>query len=518
MNNNFDNYISYNQVSDTSNLTHANILTSLAKYQQSPEEVSVGIYSYSDPQIGINSMANHIDDFCYDPNKKNKSFVVCSGNLVQVDYGRGEIGNELRGDNHWTTLNFHRDSQGKITAYYTDSLNANNDLISTIPEPITTLIDHLNQVMHSRGGNYQNIEVKKLLCESQPDLHKCGDYAVFNALALNQMSENDFRSNQVKNIIAVNSQPDQYLEDQSSYNKIIIQYDVNNFCRENRSYLHSVYNIESPIYDSSEERKSSIDSKKMLSEELTKNLERYSQIKNSCNYSDEESMISTAIALSSIENTNLELLTQLKDKIYASGVNFDDRVDNDAKTMLDSFSSPLIASNLEKFLPILTRIEADPNQIHDLRIFGEFENKIFESQGKNKTQYSQENESLDKVKYHLNNLFNPQLDHHLQASAPDQFIDSLKEFAEISQSKIKPHEFDALKNIKDLTPFKPLFEQITQNPDSLNYSSFSVNLNDKIRKNISGESKGKDDQTSTHDKWASMVSRVGNNGNKGNSR
>ena len=513
MNNNFDNYTSYNQVSDTSNLTHANILTSLAKYQQSPEEVSLGIYSYREPQIGIDSMANHIVDFCYDPSKENKSFVVCSGNLVQVDYGGGEFGYELRGNNHWTTLNFHRDSNRKITAYYTDSLNANNDSTLTIPEPITKLINHLNQVMHSRGGGYQNIEVKKLLCESQPDLHKCGDYAVFNALALNQMSEDDFRNNKVKNIIAVNSQPDQYLEDQSSYNKIITQYDVNDFCKENRRYLHSVYNIESPTYDSSEELKSSIDSKKMLSEELTKNLERYSQIKNSCNYLDEESMISTAMALSSIENTNLELLIQLKDKIYASGVSFDDRVDNDAKTMLDSFSSPLIASNLEKFLPILTRIEADPNQIHDLRIFGEFENKIFESQGKNKAQYSQENESLKNVKYRLNNLFNPKLDNHLQASAPDQFIDSLKEFAEISQSKIKPQEFDALKNIKDLTPFKPLFEQITQNPDSLNYTSFSVNLKNAIYKNILGENKIKDDQTSTPNRWASMVRRASENPN-----
>ena len=111
---------------------------------------------------------------------------------------------------------------------------------------------------------------------------------------------------------------------------------------------------------------------------------------------------------------------------------------------------------------------------------------------------------MDKVKYHLNNLFNPRLDHHLQANVPNQFIDSLKEFAEISQSKIKPQEFDALKNIKDLTPFKPLFEQITQNPDSLNYTSFSVNLKNAIYKNPN--------------RWASMVRRVGNNGNNGNSR
>ena len=114
MNNNYDALDIFNQVSDKSNLTHANMLTSLARYQQYPEEVSIGVYSYDDPQIGIDSMANLIDYFCYDPRKKNKSFVVCSGNLVKVDYGRGKFGNELRGDNHWTTLNFHRDSNRKI--------------------------------------------------------------------------------------------------------------------------------------------------------------------------------------------------------------------------------------------------------------------------------------------------------------------------------------------------------------------------------------------------------------------
>jgi hypothetical protein len=507
MNNSFD---SFNQVSDKTNLTHANMLTSLAKYQQYPDEISVGIYSYSDPRIGINSMANDIADFYHDPNKKNKSFVVCSGNLVQVDYGRGEIGNELRGDNHWTTLNFHKDNQGKITAYYTDSLNGNSSDASKIPEPITKLIDHINQVMPSRGGSYQNIEVKKLLCESQPDLHKCGDYAVFNALALNQMSDEDFNANKVKDVINLTHRNDSLQRDQDYSGSWVVEYTVNDFCNQNREFLKQNYNSNNSSSNQSSRQKST-PKPSMLCDNLAKNLEESLIIRNSCDHLNEDSMIATAIAISSIEEDNLKFLNQLKDKIIASGINFNPRVDEDSIKLLDLISSPIIASNLEKFLPILTRIEADPNQIHDHKIFGEFENKIFESQGKNKAQYSQETESLDKVKYHLNNLFNPRLDDPLHANTPDQLIDSLKQYAQISQSKIQPQEFDALKNIKDLTPFKPLFEEIIQNPDSLNYSSFSVNLKNEIYKNILEENKIKDDQTSTPNRWASMVRRTSGN-------
>jgi hypothetical protein len=102
---------------------------------------------------------------------------------------------------------------------------------------------------------------------------------------------------------------------------------------------------------------------------------------------------------------------------------------------------------------------------------------------------------LNNVKYYFDKLFNPRSDDPLHGNTPDQLIDSLKQYAQISQSKIQPQEFDALKNIKDLTPLKPLFEEIIRNPDSLNYSSFSINLKNEIYKN-------------TDNKWTSMVRRT----------
>ena len=374
--------------------------------------------------------------------------------------------------------------------------NAYNEDISTIPQPIQDIIESVNSVISPRDLNQKiaKIEIKKLPCESQPDLHKCGDYAVFNALALNQMSDEDFNANKVKDVINLTHQNDSLQRDRDYSGSWVDEYRVSDFCNQNREFLMQNFNSNNSSSNQSSRQKST-PKPSMLCDNLAKNLEKSLIIRNSCDHLNEDSMIATAIAISSIEEDNLKFLNQLKDKIKASGINFDHRVDDDSIKLLDLISSPIIASNLEKFLPILTGIEADPNQIHDHKIFGEFENKIFESQGKNKAQYSQETESLNNVKYYFDKLFNPRSDDPLHGNTPDQLIDSLKQYAQISQSKIQPQEFDALKNIKDLTPLKPLFEEIIRNPDSLNYSSFSINLKNEIYKN-------------TDNKWTSMVRRT----------
>jgi hypothetical protein len=131
--------------------------------------------------------------------------------------------------------------------------------------------------------------------------------------------------------------------------------------------------------------------------ELKENLNRYDQIKNIYDIKDEESMIQRAMELSLIEQQNLELLKKFQTQIQPSVDDIKGQKDEYSQNLVDNISSPLVASNIEKFLPLLEAIQRDPNKINNHDLQYQFENNMFETQGTTRAQHSQKTDATNKM-------------------------------------------------------------------------------------------------------------------------
>ena len=361
----------YNIVRENSNLTHENMLFSANNFGD--KKVEIGLYSNDSGQEGIaeQSIGSYVNEFKHNSSQDLLSILLCSGNVKTNQRPTGNSYSELTGDSHWTTLHLRKDQVGKIQAFYSDSLSHDNNDINTIP---TSVLKALN------ASGIESKNIKKIQCERQPDYHKCGDHALFNALAMNQTNYDQFlASNSVKEEILIG--------DVSNQKKI----NVAGFYNPHRSTLAKEFNLRITNYTPPQSRQtrlpfvnsstSQTDQNIIVArfDKLDENLKKYNALKNTYDSNDYESMIDRAISLSLIEQQNLELLEKFKNQIQP----FADKImEKDfAKNFVNDISSPLIAANLEKFLPLLKEMKMNPSIIQDTSFQKDFRNIMAETRG-----------------------------------------------------------------------------------------------------------------------------------------
>lgn len=378
----------YNIVRENSNLTHENMLFSANNFGDN--KVEIGLYSndYGQERIAQQSIGSYVKQFKHNSSQDPLSILLCSGNVKTNQRPTGNSYSELTGDSHWTTLHLRKDQVGNIQAFYSDSLSHDNNDINTIP---TSVLKALN------ASGIESKNIKKIQCERQPDYHKCGDHALFNALAMNQTNYNQFlASDRVKEEILIG--------DVSNQKKI----NVAGFYNPHRSTLAKEFNLRitdnntPPQSQQTQTRQSqqtqppqSQQTKQLFAnssrsqtnqniivtrlDELDENLKKYNALKNTYDSNNYESMIDRAISLSLIEQQNLELLEKFKNQIQP----FADKITGKdfAKNFVNDISSPLIAANLEKFLPLLKKMKMNPSIIKDTSFQKDFRNIMAETRG-----------------------------------------------------------------------------------------------------------------------------------------
>ena len=369
----------YNIVRENSNLTHENMLFSANNFGD--KKVEIGLYSNDSGQEGIaqQSIGSYVNQFKHNSSQDLLSILLCSGNVKTNQRPTGNSYSELTGDSHWTTLHLRKDQVGKIQAFYSDSLSHDNNDINTIPTSVLKAL---------KVSGIESKNIKKIQCERQPDYHKCGDHALFNALAMNQTNYNQFlASNSVKEEILIG--------DVSNQKKI----NVAGFYNPHRSTLAKEFNLritdntppqsqQTQPPQSQQTQQLFVNSSRSQADqniivtrfdELDENLKKYNALKNTYDSNNYESMIDRAISLSLIEQQNLELLEKFKNQIQP----FADKImEKDfAKNFVNDISSPLIAANLEKFLPLLKKMKMDPSIIKDTSFQKDFRIIMAETRG-----------------------------------------------------------------------------------------------------------------------------------------
>jgi len=406
----------YNLVRENSNLTHENMLFSANRFGD--KKIEIGLYSNQSGQerIAQQSIGNYVKQFKNDSKNDRLSILLCNGNVSTNQDQSGKSYQELTGDSHWTTLHLRKDQDGKIHAFYSDSLSHDNNDKKTIPTSVLQALD-------SSGIESDNIN--KIRCERQPNLHKCGDHALFNALAMNQTGDELLTSNKVKvkdQVVIIN---------ENSANSVT----VDQFYQPHRQALAQEFNVRVATYQpktqdkgpdaftTAPSNKEQIQSNAPQSlsatlksqinqlqegskaspqeiiniDKLEGNFQKYDQLKNKYDANSEESMIKRAMELSLIEQQNLELLKKFQTQIQPFVDKIKGQNDEHAQDLIDKISSPLVAANLEKFLPIIREIQQDPNKINDHSVQYQFENKIFEAKGTTRQRHSLDTNPISKI-------------------------------------------------------------------------------------------------------------------------
>jgi len=538
----------YNLVRENSNLTHENMLFSANRFGN--KKIEIGLYSNQSGQerIAQQSIGNYVKQFKNDSKNDRLSILLCNGNVSTNQDQSGKSYQELTGDSHWTTLHLRKDQYGKIHAFYSDSLSHDNNNKNTIPTSVLQALD-------SSGIESDNIN--KIRCERQPNLHKCGDHALFNALAMNQKDEL-LTSNKVKDNIL--------LVDESSLNSISVnEITVDQFYQPHRQALAQEFNVRVANYQPTQQnssqqnhksnayarnddeeagliqiaideslkeknlldiardqysqrsqapegegiRKSPQSSKDFLPQqispitELKENLNRYDQLKNIYDIKDEESMIQRAIDLSLIEQQNLELLKKFQIQIQPSVDDIKGQKDEYSQNLVDNISSPLVAANLEKFLPIIQEIQQDPNKINDHSIQYQFENKMFEAQGTTRAQHSLEISGMSNMRSSINQLESSieksqspsekTIQDILTAKYLDNFCDGVKDYLGIDQAQKfsnyptsiqqESPEISTLRklnNPQNLDKVMPFLKDLHKNPHLLKDAMFQIRVEDNL--------------------------------------
>jgi hypothetical protein len=538
----------YNLVRENSNLTHENMLFSANRFGD--KKIEIGLYSNQSGQerIAQQSIGNYVKQFKNDSKNDRLSILLCNGNVSTNQDQSGKSYQELTGDSHWTTLHLRKDQEGEIHAFYSDSLSHDNNDKKTIPTSVLQALD-------SSGIESDNIN--KIRCERQPNLHKCGDHALFNALAMNQKDEL-LTSNKVKDNIL--------LVDESSLESISVnKISVDQFYQPHRQALAQEFNVRVANYQPTQQKSSQQNQKlnsyagtdeeeasfiqmavdkslkeKSLSDtlrdqysqrsqgpegegirqspqssedflpqqispitELRDNLNRYNQLKNIYDIKDEESMIQRAIDLSLIEQQNLELLKKFQIQIQPSVDDIKGQKDEYSQNLVDNISSPLVASNLEKFLPLLETIQRDPNKINDHHIQYQFENKMFEAQGTTRAQHSLEISGMSNMRSSINQLESSieksqspsekTIQDILTAKYLDNFCDGVKDYLGIDQAQKfsnyptsnqqESPEISTLRklnNPQNLDKVMPFLRDLHKNPHLLKDAMFQIRVEDNL--------------------------------------
>ena len=540
----------YNLVRENSNLTHENMLFSANRFGN--QQVEIGLYSNQsgEERIAQQSIGDYIKQFKNDRKNDRLSILLCNGNVSTNQDQSGKSYQELTGDSHWTTLHLRKDQDGKIHAFYSDSLSHDNNDKKTIPTSVLQALD---------SSEIESDNINKIRCERQPNLHKCGDHALFNALAMNQTGDELLTSNKVKvkdqvviinensansvtvdqfyqphrqalaqefNVRVANYQPTQQNSSQQNHRSnayarndeeeaSFIQMAIDKSLKEKSlsNILRDQYSQRSQGPEGEGIRQSPQSSEDFLPQqispinELKDNLNHYNQLKNIYDIKNEESMIQRAIDLSLIEQKNLELLKKFQIQIQPSVDDIKGQKDEYSQNLVDNISSPLVAANLEKFLPIIQEIQQDPNKINDHSIQYQFENKMFEAQGTTRAQHSLEISGMSNMRSSIDQLEssitksseNPQnpsaktVDNILTAKYLDNFCDGVKDYLGIDRAqKFSNHptsiqqespEISTLRklnNPQNLDKVMPFLKDLHKNPHLLKDAMFQIRVEDNL--------------------------------------
>ena len=534
----------YNLVQENSNLTHENMLFSADRFGN--QQIEIGLYSSQSGQEGIaqESIGAYVNQFNQDGKKDRLSILLCNGNVSTKENQSGKSYQELTGDSHWTTLHLRKDQEGKIHAFYSASLSLDDNDKNTIP---TSVLQAL------KSSKIESYNINKIQCKRQPNLHKCGDHALFNGLAMNQTGDELLTSNKVKvkdQVLIINENSadsvtadsvtiDEFYQPHrqalaNQFNNRIVNYQPTQQNQRSNTYARNddeeARLIEMAIDRSLEEKSLSGVLRNQYSEgeekrttpqsseyflpqqispitELKDNLNRYNELKNIYDIKDEESMIQRAIDLSLIEQQNLELLKKFQIQIKGFVDDIKGKKDEYSQNLVDNISSPLVASNIEKFLPLLEAIQKDPNKINDRHIQHEFENKMFEAQGKTRAQHSLEisgmsnmRSSIDQLESSITksseNSQNPSaktVDNILNERHLEIFCDGVKEYLGIDQAqKFSNHHTSnqqespeistlrKLNNPQNLDKVMPFLRDLHKNPHLLKDAMFQFRVEDTL--------------------------------------
>lgn len=166
MANNFQtDFDQYNQVSDDSMLTHQNLLFAQHHFAQ---ELNCG-FSFYDESQGKQSVGNEINEFIRS-DKNSLSLIIANGSYQQTP-----THNSFSEGSHWTALNLKKLADGSFIAFYADSLQGQT---TKIPKIIKQALDEFK------------IKVYATNCQLQTG-NKCGDCALYNAIAMDKMSKKE---------------------------------------------------------------------------------------------------------------------------------------------------------------------------------------------------------------------------------------------------------------------------------------------------------------------------------------
>ncbi|MFZ9470622.1 MAG: hypothetical protein ACO26G_06220 [Rickettsiales bacterium] len=350
------------------------------------------------------------------------SFVMASGNRIQH-----ENYSEISGFGHYTSLNIQKNSEGKLTAYYADSLGGDAP-------------DFIKKMLETSG-----IQLKKIDCEIQEGM-TCFHHALFNSIAMQQMDKAalDLAGNSVKDTIKIGDSTfnrDSFIDD--NYNKLKAR---------GRQLL-----IEDEAIKSSQTPKQI--------EEILGNNKLMSEITNK-SIAEGSDKLKDATDLSLLSYKNLTLLNDFLSSISSEVEN------KDTKAKIENLGTQLVSDNIDKFQNVLLALKEDPNSINNLDLQKEISEIKYQITGERESTKDELKRAGSQID--LNKEVNPtQIDEVKKLLS--QYGDELNDQSEKNKFKKR---FDELFKENEISKERlDLIKSISQDPSSINNHSFSLKLN-----------------------------------------
>lgn len=348
------------------------------------------------------------------------SLVMVSGTRIQH-----EAYSEISGFGHYTSLNIQKNSKGELTAYYADSLG------DDAPDFIKKMLEE------------KRISLKVIGCNRQEGM-TCFHHALFNSIAMKQMTPTELESGSMKNTITIND---------STFN-------CDSFIVDNYQKLkarHEQILIEEHTIKSSQTPKQI--------EEIFGNNAIMSEIASK-HVNSTANAIKNATDLSLLSYKNLTLLNDFLDNISS------EVVDMDTKTKIKNLGTQLISDNIDKFQNVMLSLQKDPNSINNSDLQSEIREIKYQITGEKESTKDELrmagslidlNSDVDKV----------QIDKTKTLLA--QYGDELKDSSERIKFKTRLNEL--FKEQEFSKERLGLIKSVSQDPSSINSFVFFSKLN-----------------------------------------
>ena len=320
----------YNQVSDDSMLTHQNLLFAQNHFAK---DLNFG-FSFYDQSQGRESVSSEISEFIRS-NKNSLSLIIGNASFQQTP-----THNNFSGGSHWTALNLKKLANGSVIAFYADSLQGKT---TSIPRIIKDALKKFD------------IKVYSTSCQQQSG-NKCGDCALYNAIAMNKMDRYQI-ANQT---LAIDSMPQA------------------NFIQANREVLKRQFN--KPVAKPATNEDEYVKKIKLNLSKLRHEISDYA-------YYEQNLKTNTDQRLEQELKTNLLRIHKQNKNIFKEFslnlipfVNEDNhqKISPSTQGLLNQIQDDIVAKKPKEFISLIEKLISNPRLCNDQNFKDEFKRKFIE--------------------------------------------------------------------------------------------------------------------------------------------